>query len=410
MKSIRIFLTFLIVVLVGSTTHFSTVHAQDFPKIVYGETVTGEITNEPLEDSDMWTFEGKKGDVISISLETTSGDLEPLISFGYLDTSGSIAIPNMLKNGTTDGQTASIEEFELPDDQTYYILVSRVGLEEGKTTGEFELTLEGPEDDAGDDNDNNDNSAIGNDNSDSNDNNDNNDNADSNDNSDISNDNNDSNDNVDSNDNADNNDNSENSSDALFEETFDNNDADWETADEPDVVTSNIEYGEYKMSYTPSDPTQNIWLVAPGFTDFSNAPIFEGSYTATVEVTSVNSESGNYFVGMIFQVQEGYDGYLEFLINQDGRWTVSKGDLKEAETLADGELDEAVDFTDGTHTITVTVSDGEFSFSIDDTEIDQTVEDDSFSEGTVGLVVGTGGEAGDHVSATFDNLVVTAEE
>src|SRR5205823_1234405 len=83
------------------------------------------------------------GAVISMTMTPTSGDLKPLISFGYLekDESTGINMPHLLTNSKASGKAATISDFKLPKTQKYYILATRVGVDKGTTTGKFTLTL-----------------------------------------------------------------------------------------------------------------------------------------------------------------------------------------------------------------------------------------------------------------------------
>ncbi len=108
----------------------------DVIRISYGDTVRGQITDERFAWH--YIFDGDAGDVISIRMRAISG---PLDSYLILrDSAGNELISNDddPAGGTFD---AYIDAFALPADDTYTIVATRYGEENGGTTGEFELTL-----------------------------------------------------------------------------------------------------------------------------------------------------------------------------------------------------------------------------------------------------------------------------
>ena len=112
----------------------------DIPTLSYGDSAKGTIDNTEKGRGAIYLFDGTKDDVITITMKRTSGNLNPLISFGYLDANNKAKV---LKNSpkTTNG-TATVASFTLPATRTYYILATRDGLEKGTTTGKFTLTLD----------------------------------------------------------------------------------------------------------------------------------------------------------------------------------------------------------------------------------------------------------------------------
>ncbi|MBN1202901.1 MAG: hypothetical protein JXJ20_13715 [Anaerolineae bacterium] len=188
----------------------------------------------------------------------------------------------------------------------------------------------------------------------------------------------------------------------LFEETFDNNDMDWETADDEGVF-SDIVDGQYVIEHDIPEPG-NYWVVAPGFTDDTYDIWFEEPYEFQVEVSDVQSSTGRYQVSAIFNVGFNYSPFTMFTIYHDGRWKLWDSTTAE---YAEG-LIEPIDFMDGTtRTLTVRVMEGTYAFLIDDLFVAST---DAYLYATSGRVgFGIGGVRQDSnatVSAHFDNLVV----
>lgn len=133
----RLLLACVLLALMALTTSLS---AQDMIPISYGEAVTGEIT---ASDDVRYTFEGAAGDVVTITMIATDGNLDPRL---FLTTADDIDAFAALAENDDSGDpeigeyNARIADFELPDDGTYMILASRFS-----GTGTFMLALETPD-------------------------------------------------------------------------------------------------------------------------------------------------------------------------------------------------------------------------------------------------------------------------
>lgn len=100
--------------------------------IEYGDTVEGTINNRAA--AAVFCFEGNEGDVVTITIDRTSGDLRPVIA---------LADPTLSEIfAQDDGRSSAEIVFELPDDGTYLIFATRVDLQDGDTSGDYELTLD----------------------------------------------------------------------------------------------------------------------------------------------------------------------------------------------------------------------------------------------------------------------------
>lgn len=104
--------------------------------IAYGDTVTGTIDDETPRVA--YSFSGSAGDIISISLNRESGDLDPYLRL--LDVNDTVLIENDDASGST-GRDSLIAGFELPADGTYTIIATRFQEELGTLVGDFSLTL-----------------------------------------------------------------------------------------------------------------------------------------------------------------------------------------------------------------------------------------------------------------------------
>ncbi|HLA45401.1 MAG TPA: PPC domain-containing protein [Aggregatilineales bacterium] len=83
-------------------------------------------------------FEGKRGEVVSIQMERTQGNLQTV----------AILLDEDLNELARDGgnqplDRARITGYSLSKDGDYYIMATRVDFSDGSTAGDFALTLEG---------------------------------------------------------------------------------------------------------------------------------------------------------------------------------------------------------------------------------------------------------------------------
>jgi hypothetical protein len=104
--------------------------------IAMGDTVTGEITNERYEQ--FYRFSGRQNDTVTISMiRSGSASLDPLLVLA------NTALQEIASNDDSFGtQNATIENFTLPADGTYYIIATRYQRAGGTSTGGFTLELE----------------------------------------------------------------------------------------------------------------------------------------------------------------------------------------------------------------------------------------------------------------------------
>ncbi len=103
--------------------------------IEYGEAVNGEITNfDYFVD---YTFTGSANDIISISMDEISGDLDPYISL--LNTEGEEVAFN--DDDPSENTLNAFLSTTLPADGNYIIRATRFNQQSGDSTGQFRLTL-----------------------------------------------------------------------------------------------------------------------------------------------------------------------------------------------------------------------------------------------------------------------------
>jgi peptidylprolyl isomerase len=116
--------------------------AQGTGTLKYGDKTKGEILSAKDKQLQLVYFKGHADDLITITVKRASGNLSPLLSLGYFNENNKAVL---VKNGllSADGKTVEIKDFTLKADHTYYILTGRQGLDKGKTTGKYTLTLDG---------------------------------------------------------------------------------------------------------------------------------------------------------------------------------------------------------------------------------------------------------------------------
>lgn len=103
--------------------------------LVYSdEPVNGAITNEVF--AQFYQFHGNVGDVVRVCVQRTFGNLDPIVVLrDSLD--NNLAANDDAENSNCDSELI----FTLPETDRYVIAVTRFGLRDGTTVGEYNLTL-----------------------------------------------------------------------------------------------------------------------------------------------------------------------------------------------------------------------------------------------------------------------------
>lgn len=102
--------------------------------ILPGSTVTGAISNE--NSAVTYAFLGRAGDVVTIEMTAAESDLDPLL---VLFSAESVQLA--LDDDSGPGKNARIAAYRIPADGTYYIVATRFEFQNGKTTGNYRLSL-----------------------------------------------------------------------------------------------------------------------------------------------------------------------------------------------------------------------------------------------------------------------------
>jgi hypothetical protein len=107
----------------------------DEDSLIYGSSMSGRIDN--ANPSAVFYFEGLRGDVISINLQVTSGDLDPVLT--VVNNQGE-EIMNLDDGGGS--RVPTIPALRIPNTDRYYVTVGRFGYALGTTAGGFELAIQ----------------------------------------------------------------------------------------------------------------------------------------------------------------------------------------------------------------------------------------------------------------------------
>lgn len=102
--------------------------------ILYGSTVSGQIDDD--QASVTYAFLADAGDIITISLTRTEGNLDPLLLLFSAD-----SVQLAQDDDAGPDNDARIATFEVPDDGIYYIIATRYQFQDGTTAGRYSLSL-----------------------------------------------------------------------------------------------------------------------------------------------------------------------------------------------------------------------------------------------------------------------------
>ena len=108
---------------------------QEDTGVAYGATLTGRLTN--ANPRAVYYFEGLRGEVVSIGLRVTDGDLDPVLT--VLDNRGRLVATLDDHKGS---RIPNIPALTLPQTDRYYVVVGRFGYTLGSTAGGFELNID----------------------------------------------------------------------------------------------------------------------------------------------------------------------------------------------------------------------------------------------------------------------------
>src|SRR5690606_306133 len=103
--------------------------------LIYGSTVTGRVDNSTPRE--VHFFDGLRGEVVSIELEVTGGDLDPVLT--VYDGSGTLIAS---VDDSAGDRVPDLPSLRLPNSDRYFVAVSRFGYGLGTTGGSYELRID----------------------------------------------------------------------------------------------------------------------------------------------------------------------------------------------------------------------------------------------------------------------------
>lgn len=103
--------------------------------IGYGVQIDGTLDNRSPRAA--YAFDGLRGEVVSITLIATSGDLDPMLTI--IDSAGGVLAS---RDDAEGGRDVRLDSIRLPASGRYTIIVGRFGYGLGTTSGDFTLRLE----------------------------------------------------------------------------------------------------------------------------------------------------------------------------------------------------------------------------------------------------------------------------
>jgi hypothetical protein len=126
---------------------FALAQNQDAQGLCYGwysldpdneSVAVGEITNNAHTQN--WVFEGTAGSFVTLRLKVTSGNLDPFIYITDNATGSRIITSAATETDATPG--IRIPNLQLPTDGSYTLTATRLGEQNGASTGSYSLSLE----------------------------------------------------------------------------------------------------------------------------------------------------------------------------------------------------------------------------------------------------------------------------
>jgi hypothetical protein len=104
--------------------------------ITYNDPITGTLTRDNVDD--WFIFRGREGDVITVRMAASTGDLDP-----YLVLTDANGVELARNDDAVDGSPgAAITAFVLPTTDAYLIRATRYGFENGPSRGDYALVIE----------------------------------------------------------------------------------------------------------------------------------------------------------------------------------------------------------------------------------------------------------------------------
>lgn len=113
----------------------ATAQEDSIPILTYGASVSGRLS--AAAPRAVYTFDGLRGEVVSIGVEVNSGDLDPVLT--VMDTSGEVVASVDDREGS---RAPGLSALRLPRSDRYTLIVGRFGYGLGSTSGSFDLNID----------------------------------------------------------------------------------------------------------------------------------------------------------------------------------------------------------------------------------------------------------------------------
>lgn len=116
-------------------------HAQETPDeldaqtLAYNEVVSGDLDNRT--PSIRYRFEGLRGEYVTIRLDVTDGNLDPVLTL--IDPMGN---PLFMRDDALGDTDSIISQIQLADNGQYMLIAARFGHQLGSTSGAFDLRID----------------------------------------------------------------------------------------------------------------------------------------------------------------------------------------------------------------------------------------------------------------------------
>ncbi len=114
---------------------------QSATSIAYNQTVNGQITADTKHV--VYTFTGKAGDKVRITMRARSGNIDPELFLLGSDGKTQLGF-NDDANDPTLGSLDARVNYTITKDDTYIIVATHYGVNIGGTLGNYDLQLAGP--------------------------------------------------------------------------------------------------------------------------------------------------------------------------------------------------------------------------------------------------------------------------
>lgn len=193
------------------------------------------------------------------------------------------------------------------------------------------------------------------------------------------------------------------SGNVLYEDDFSDNGTSWETANQGDLYSEIVD-NRYVIDFYTT-PRLVYWIVAPGFGNWRNAPIFTEPYELQFVVSNLQSSNTGIAIEVLFDVQQNYEPFKRLHVTNDGSWQLILWN-EGREVLDAGSWNSNIDFLDGNpHLVQLQVENDFYTLRINGEIIAEMPAFDSIY-GTIGFGIAEAFREDARLSGEFSSLIV----